>query len=38
MLLWLRDSDTARAELRQVAASDPSSPLGQLAKQLLATI
>ena len=38
MLLWLRDSDTARAELRQVAASDPNSPLSQLAKQLLATI
>ena len=38
MLLWLRDSDTARAELRQVAASDPTSPLSQVAKQLLATI
>ena len=38
MLLWLHDTDTARAELRQVAAVDPSSRLSQVAKQLLATM
>lgn len=38
MLLWLHDSDTAKAELRQVAAVDPNSRLSQVAQQLLATI
>ena len=38
MLLWLRDPDTARAELRQVAALDPNSRLGQVAKQFLASL
>ncbi|MGI9186101.1 MAG: tetratricopeptide repeat protein [Gaiellales bacterium] len=37
MLLWLRDTDTARAELRQVAAQDPNGRLGQVAQQLLAS-
>ena len=35
MLLWLRDPDTARAELRQVAARDPNGRLGQFAQQFL---
>lgn len=38
MLLWLRDTDTARAELRQVAALDPTSRLGQVAQQFLASL
>jgi tetratricopeptide (TPR) repeat protein len=35
MLLWLRDTDTARAELRQVAAQDPNGRLGKVAQQFL---
>lgn len=35
MLLWLRDTDTARAELRQVVTADPDGRLGQVAKQFL---
>ena len=35
MLLWIRDSDTARAELRQVATADPDGRLGQVAQQFL---
>lgn len=35
MLLWLRDPDTARAELRQVATADPDGRLGQVAQQFL---
>jgi len=38
MLLWLRDTETARAELRQVAALDPQSRLGQVAQQFLASL
>ncbi|MSO47202.1 MAG: hypothetical protein EXQ67_03840 [Thermoleophilia bacterium] len=38
MLLWLRDADTARAELRQVVSAAPNSHLARVAKQLLATI
>ncbi|MGI9116649.1 MAG: hypothetical protein ACR2JV_03300, partial [Gaiellales bacterium] len=38
MLLWLRDTDTARAELRQVAALDPNSRLGQVAARFLASL
>ena len=38
MLLWLRDTHTARAELRQVAALDPTSRLGQVAQQFLASL
>jgi tetratricopeptide (TPR) repeat protein len=35
MLLWLRDTDTARAQLRQVAAKDPNGRLGQFAQRIL---
>jgi tetratricopeptide (TPR) repeat protein len=35
MLLWLRDTDAARAQLRQVAAKDPNGRLGQFAQQVL---
>lgn len=38
MLLWLRDPDTARAQLRQVADQDPQGRLGQFARQLLASL
>jgi hypothetical protein len=38
MLLWLRDTETARAELRQVATMDPTSRLGQAAQQFLASL
>ncbi len=35
MLLWLRDTDAARAQLRQVAAKDPNGRLGTFAQQVL---
>ena len=35
MLLWLRDFDGARAQLRQVAESSPDSRLGLVAQQFL---
>ena len=38
MLLWLRDTDTARAELRQVATLAPNSRLGRAAQQFLASL
>ena len=38
MLLWIRDLDTARAELRQVAAADPDGRLGGVARQFLASL
>ena len=38
LLLWIRDLDTARAELRQVAETDPSGRLGDVARRFLATL
>ena len=38
MLLWLRDPDTARAELRQAAAAAPGTRLGRAALQFLAAL
>ena len=38
MLLWIRDLDTARAELRQVATGDPDGRLGAVARQFLASL
>lgn len=35
MLIWIRDLDTARAELRQVAATDPGGRLGRVAQRFL---
>ncbi len=35
MLLWLRDTDTARAQLRQVATLAPNARLGKIAQQFL---
>lgn len=38
MLLWLRDTDTARAQLRQVAKLAPDTRLGKAAEQFLAAL
>lgn len=35
MLLWIKDLDTARAELRQVANADPNGRLGAVAQRFL---
>ncbi len=38
MLLWLRDPDTARAQLRQVAEQHPGTRLGDAAERFLAAL
>lgn len=38
MLLWIKDVDTARAELRQVANADPNGRLGSVAERFLASL